>query len=332
MSIITKPNTFSAGATIIASEHNSNFDTIYAEFNGNITNSNIAAAAAIADSKLAQITTAQKVNTSALVTTSQAIGDLLYADTATSYTRRATGGANTFLAGGTTPSYRQIAAASDITGTVPVNKGGFGADNSSQPQGYIPYVSSTGVISFLVTGTSGLVLKTNSAGANPSWGNSGLAFVSNTTVTAAAASADITISSTKYYKVVVHITGFSADSIPLLKFNNAGGTAYEYAFTGLSSGNDTITGVGFDTTDIQLGTSHESANPNSLFILYFSPVANSRMVVSGHGTYRESAAGNEFVSVNIGGKFADTPTTFDISIAGGATFTGNILLYELATA
>ena len=38
MGVISKPNTFSAGATIIASEHNSNFDTIYNEFNGNIEN------------------------------------------------------------------------------------------------------------------------------------------------------------------------------------------------------------------------------------------------------------------------------------------------------
>lgn len=29
MALISKPNTFSAGATIIASEHNDNFDTIY---------------------------------------------------------------------------------------------------------------------------------------------------------------------------------------------------------------------------------------------------------------------------------------------------------------
>lgn len=52
MSIITKPKTFAASATIIASEHNDNFDTIYNDYNGNINNSNIAGAAAIANSKL----------------------------------------------------------------------------------------------------------------------------------------------------------------------------------------------------------------------------------------------------------------------------------------
>lgn len=52
MSTISKPYTFSAGATIIASEHNSNFDTIYNDYNGSITNVNLSASAGIVYSKL----------------------------------------------------------------------------------------------------------------------------------------------------------------------------------------------------------------------------------------------------------------------------------------
>lgn len=66
MALITKTYTFSAGAVIVASEHNSNFDTLYNDYNGNITNANIASGAAIADTKLAQITTSNKVALSAL--------------------------------------------------------------------------------------------------------------------------------------------------------------------------------------------------------------------------------------------------------------------------
>ena len=66
MAAIVKPNTFTAGATIIASEHNSNFDTIYNDYNSNITNANIASGAAIVDTKLAQITTASKVSGAAI--------------------------------------------------------------------------------------------------------------------------------------------------------------------------------------------------------------------------------------------------------------------------
>lgn len=66
MATINKPYTFSAGGTIVAAEHNSNFDTIYNEFNGSISNANISGSAAISDSKLAQITTAGKVSGAAI--------------------------------------------------------------------------------------------------------------------------------------------------------------------------------------------------------------------------------------------------------------------------
>lgn len=66
MALIVKPNTFSAGATITAATHNENFDTIYNDYNGNITNANISGSAAIADTKLAQITTANKVAAGAI--------------------------------------------------------------------------------------------------------------------------------------------------------------------------------------------------------------------------------------------------------------------------
>lgn len=62
MALVNKPYTFSAGASIVASEHNSNYDTIYNEFNGSISNANISASAAISDSKLAQLATAGKVS------------------------------------------------------------------------------------------------------------------------------------------------------------------------------------------------------------------------------------------------------------------------------
>lgn len=70
MSLISIPNIFTVGATIVASQHNSNFSVIYSDFNGNITNDNLSASAAIADTKLAQITTAGKVSGAALTSAS----------------------------------------------------------------------------------------------------------------------------------------------------------------------------------------------------------------------------------------------------------------------
>jgi hypothetical protein len=66
MSLVTKNNTFSPGGTILSAEHNSNFDTIYDDYNGNITNANLSGSAGITDANLAQITTASKVAGSAM--------------------------------------------------------------------------------------------------------------------------------------------------------------------------------------------------------------------------------------------------------------------------
>lgn len=66
MAIVVKQYTFSAGAVIVASEHNANADTLFNDYNGNITNANISASAGIVDTKLAGITTAGKVSGAAL--------------------------------------------------------------------------------------------------------------------------------------------------------------------------------------------------------------------------------------------------------------------------
>lgn len=54
MAIIAKPNTFTAGTSKSgeAAQINSDYDTIYAEFNGNIEDANVKANAAIAQSKI----------------------------------------------------------------------------------------------------------------------------------------------------------------------------------------------------------------------------------------------------------------------------------------
>lgn len=53
MSLINIPFTFSVGQTIVASQHNSNFSTIFNDYNGNITDANISAGAGIEYTKLA---------------------------------------------------------------------------------------------------------------------------------------------------------------------------------------------------------------------------------------------------------------------------------------
>ena len=52
MGTVTKTYTFSPNTTIESAQVNSDFDTIYSEFNGNIENANIKASAAISASKI----------------------------------------------------------------------------------------------------------------------------------------------------------------------------------------------------------------------------------------------------------------------------------------
>lgn len=63
----------------------------------NIVNAQISAGANIADTKLAQITTGQKVHLSALVGSSQAQGDIIYASSATALALLAAGTSGQFL-------------------------------------------------------------------------------------------------------------------------------------------------------------------------------------------------------------------------------------------
>jgi len=52
MAIIVKPNTFTAGTTAKAAEVNSNFDTLYNDYNGNITTVNLSSSAGIKGSQI----------------------------------------------------------------------------------------------------------------------------------------------------------------------------------------------------------------------------------------------------------------------------------------
>jgi len=125
MATITKPNTFSSAATIVASEHNDNFDTIYNDYNGSINNANLASNAAIVDTKLATIDTGSKVNLSALVITSQTAGDVIYASSATVLTRLAAGTSGNLLrsAGTAAPTWSNTLPTGSVVQIVNVQSG-----------------------------------------------------------------------------------------------------------------------------------------------------------------------------------------------------------------
>jgi hypothetical protein len=159
MALITKPFTFSTGQVIVAAEHNSNFDTLYNAINGNLDNANIAPAAGIVDTKLANITTASKVNFSALTASGEAQGAVAYYN----------GTAWVVLAPGTSGQQLQTQGAganviwADSGTSLPTD-----LNITGQAQGTILYFDGTNWV-VLPVGTAGQVLQTNGAGADPTW-------------------------------------------------------------------------------------------------------------------------------------------------------------------
>lgn len=111
MGQVTRQFTYSAGAVIVAANHNTNENTLYNLVNGNLDTTNLSASAGIVDTQLASISTSGKVNISALVAASQATGDLIYASSASAFTRLPVGTSSQVLIGGTTPSFGNIPAA-----------------------------------------------------------------------------------------------------------------------------------------------------------------------------------------------------------------------------
>lgn len=140
--IISVPFTFSAGAVIISSQHNSNFSIIYGDYNGFIDNNNISASAAIAYSKLnlALGIVNADINASAAISASKINLTIPGA------------------IGGTTPAAGTFTA---LEATTTLKLG-------TTHQGDVLYDNGTSLVR-LTPGTSGQFFTTGGASANPSW-------------------------------------------------------------------------------------------------------------------------------------------------------------------
>jgi len=244
MSQVQKQFTFSSGAVVVASEHNTNFDDIYNEFNGNISNTNISGSAAIAYSKL------------------NLTGSILNADIATDASIAASkldlGSPNNI--GSTTPSrgtFTNLIADTDLkvsTGsTVKVildqdDMHGDSDEALATQQSIKAYVD---------------------ANAGGAW-----KYVSTTTVSGATASSDIAISQGVIYKAVLIVDNTTVfdDFGAELRFNSDSGNHYGNDGEAITASDSIVLTDNFGT----------AANGGSMIIeIVMSTAGSDRMIVTG---------------------------------------------------
>ena len=232
-----------------------------------------------------------------------------------------------------------VAVKSPASLPLSVTNGGLGADNSSQVQGTVLYVSATGVISFLATGTSGQFLKTQGAGANPIWATQtapALTLVSTTTISAAATTGNINITSGNTYFVQYSFVNFSAADSISLRFNaDTGAGHYKYVNTG-STTTGAISALSASAALIQIGT---SVNNNTTLGInggfYINQTGTSSQIYNVWGQLIEDeSAGGLTAMITHCGRWTNSAnaTSFVIFTSGGSvTMTGTVYLYQVST-
>lgn len=326
----TRSYNYVAHTTIDPAQNNTNENALYSYLqagvdtyaSGTITNDAISGSAAIGYSKLNLIGSIVNADISASagivgsklnLTSSGAIGSTV-----------ANTGAFTTLTG------TNITASTSLTSSTATVLNGT-VNLGPTHQGDIFYDNGTSVIR-LTPGTSGLFLKTQGASANPAWANQSMSFVSNTSVSGAATTGNIAITNTKYYKVIIHVNNLSGDDVLALRFNaDSSSGNYLYSFDGRTTGG-AITGGSAGAQEIALGTSTKAGSTNSIDaeILIYPQNGTTKISINGKVSYINAAA-SLLTYVDVAGLWPQTTaTSFSIVTTGSATFTGNVLLYELS--
>lgn len=148
---------------------------------------------------------------------SYTVGQILYADTTTSFARLGIGGANTVLHGGTIPSYAAVDLANDTTGNLTVPRGGTGAASFTVGT----YLKGNGTSAFTAQATplpiadliaspttNGVVYNGAGALAATSAGATGTVLIGTTASAPSFSAAPIVTS--------IALTGLTTDSIPFV--------------------------------------------------------------------------------------------------------------------
>lgn len=173
-------------------------------------------------------------------------------------------------------------------------------------------------------GTAGQILESAGAGSNPTWADRDFNLISNTTVSSATNSGDITISEDKIYKIVIEGSVAGGTDIEF-RVNSDSTASYEYAsFASVGGSAEHNQGTGQNGIECN-GTTPVSASQRYLgeFTMR-TRSSGDRVHITGTYSYDQTATGN------VGGRWtaASAPTSFEFAF--GSNFSGNVWLYEYA--
>lgn len=301
MALIVIPYVFSAGAVIIAAQHNSNFSTIVSDYNGNIDNTNIVSAAGILGSKL-----------------NLAVPGII---------------------GGTTPAAGTFTNLTGTIVTANTSLTVNGTLNvGSTNQGDILYDNGTHIVR-LTPGTSGQVLKTQGSSANPIWTNgAGIVFVSNTAVATASNSGDISITNTNYYMVVVQMSTITGNDNVDLRINNDSTSNYKWVYSGLNTSAGALAGNSTGDTSIHISPdliTGSTGQENFCFYIMPQTTSNGYLHINGNffgnNTLDDSTSSLGYGNFYGGWLGGSAATSFRILRNGGSNWSGTVLVYQLKT-
>lgn len=293
MSLITIPNTFSAGAVIVASQHNSNFSTIASDYNGNIDNTNIAPGASIAYSKLNLATSIVNADVSASAAIAYSKLNL-----ATSIVNADVGAAAAIV----DTKLAQITTASKVSGTAITGLASLPAGAGVIPAANLPSPGSMTLIT--ATALSGVTTSGN-----------------------------ISITSGQTYFVTYNLTFDSTADTPSLRFNaDSGAGHYKYAIVG-STTTGAFTSLSASATQINLSRTVlpiSTGGINGHF--YIQQVGASSQIyrIWGQSAYDDQVASLFSCANNSGSWFNTANATSFVINSTGQTMTGTIYLYKIS--
>ena len=280
----------------------------------NIVDADIDSAANIADTKLRQITTVNKVS-------GTAIGNLAsIPSSAGIFPINNLPSVLTSIASIPNNSLLPITLSSWVDGSAMRN-----IQSMPSMAGQLAWYS---IVSSLASGASPVFNGTDKfVGGNAS----SLKLISTTTVAASSTTGNISIVAGNSYLVKYNIKNFASAQIPILRFNADSSSNYDFVTNGFNTAGTAMTTNGATQTGINLSKAvFNNANAGITGFFYIDCLGGGNVItqINGSNTYFDNAS-SLIAYVSNGGRWSNTGAVTSFSIIAGGNFDALVYLYKL---